>query len=112
VAGGSTRSASSSSSRPSSRRSDRSTGGSRIHLGCCADCGCRVQPRDRRQTSDAVGAAAVQIGPNALAFAALLNKLFGLSWDKIAGLYRRVFEFAVAASTLYRAAARLAVRNE
>jgi transposase len=84
----------------------------RIHLGCCADCGCRVQPRDGRQTSDAVGAAAVQIGPNALAFAALLNKQFGLSWDKIAGLYMRVFAFAVAASTLHRAAARLASRVE
>jgi transposase len=33
----------------------------RIHLGCCADCGCRVQPRDGRETSDAVLARAGEI---------------------------------------------------
>jgi transposase len=43
----------------------------------CKKCHKRVQGRDPRQTSDALGAAAVQIGPEALALAVQMNK--GLS---------------------------------
>ena len=40
------------------------------------------------QTSDALGAAAVQLGPQAVAFAVLLNKRFGLPYGKITALLR------------------------
>ena len=43
----------------------------------CRKCNKRVQGRDPRQSSDALGAAAVQIGPEALALAVQMNK--GLS---------------------------------
>jgi transposase len=39
------------------------------------------------QTSDALGAAAVQIGPDAVAMSAVLNKQLGLSFGKIATLF-------------------------
>jgi hypothetical protein len=45
-----------------------------IAVGCCGDCGRRVQGRHRLQTSDAVGVGAVQRGPEALALAAIVNK--------------------------------------
>jgi transposase len=38
-----------------------------IAIGRCRGCQQRVQGRDPRQTSDALGAAAVQLGPEALA---------------------------------------------
>jgi hypothetical protein len=40
----------------------------------CQKCHKRVQGRDPRQTSDALGAAAVQLGPEALALAVQMNK--------------------------------------
>jgi transposase len=40
------------------------------------------------QTSEALGAAAVQLGPQAIAFAVLLNKRYGLAYGKIAALLR------------------------
>ena len=42
----------------------------RVHIGRCRECGRRVQGRHPLQTSDALGAASVQIGPEALAIAA------------------------------------------
>jgi transposase len=50
-----------------------------IAVGCCRGCGHRVQGRHPLQTSDAVGVGAVQLGPEALALAAILNKQMGLS---------------------------------
>ena len=38
-----------------------------VHVGCCCGCGRRVQGRHPLQTSDALGAAASQIGPDAQA---------------------------------------------
>src|SRR5437762_12417272 len=45
-----------------------------IQVGNCAKCGKRIQGRDSRQTSDALGAAASQVGPEALSLATILNK--------------------------------------
>jgi len=45
-----------------------------IAIGRCRVCRRRVQGRDPRQTSDALGAAAVQLGPEALALAVRMNK--------------------------------------
>lgn len=50
-----------------------------IDIGRCGCCGRTVQGRDARQTSDALGAASVQIGPAALSLAALMTKQMGLS---------------------------------
>jgi transposase len=59
-----------------------------VHVGQCTQCRRRVQGRHPLQTSDALGAAAVQLGPQAVAFAVLLNKRYGLAYGKIAALLR------------------------
>jgi transposase len=46
----------------------------RVAVGQCLHCHRRVQGRHPLQTSDAVGAAAVQLGPQAIALAVILNK--------------------------------------
>lgn len=51
----------------------------KVQVGRCTGCGRRVQGRHPRQTSDALGAAANQIGSNALAMAAELNKAHGMA---------------------------------
>jgi transposase len=66
-----------------------------IHIGRCTQCRRRVQGRHPRQTSDALGAAAVQLGPQAVAFAVLLNKRYGLPYGKIAALLRDRFGLTV-----------------
>lgn len=63
----------------------------RIHKGTCRRCGARVRGRHRLQTSDAVGAAASQMGPDAQATIAYLNKHSGLSYGKIADLLERSY---------------------
>lgn len=54
-----------------------------IHYGTCQDCGHTVHGRHELQTSDAVGAAASQLGPAAHAAMAMLNKELGLSHGKV-----------------------------
>jgi transposase len=88
---------------PFSRRFD-------IEIGRCRRCGRRVQPRDPRQTSDAIGAAEVQVGPNALAQATLLAKSFAVPVRKVASFFERAFGFCVSASALCRANLRIADR--
>jgi transposase len=77
-----------------------------LHYGECLSCGRRVVGRDSRQTSQAVGAAGVQIGPRVVATAALLNKVGGLSYGKIATFLEQVTGLDVARSTLCRAVQR------
>jgi transposase len=55
-----------------------------LHIGHCRQCGHRIQPRHRLQTSDALGAAASQLGPEAQASMVHLNKRAGLSLGKVA----------------------------
>ena len=62
-----------------------------VHVGCCCGCGQRVQGRHPLQTSDALGAAASQIGPDAQAAVVLLNKTFGLSHIKVAAVFHALF---------------------
>jgi RNA polymerase sigma factor (sigma-70 family) len=50
-----------------------------VHVGQCRQCQRRVQGRHRLQTSDALGAAAAQLGPDAQAAIVELNKQGGLS---------------------------------
>jgi transposase len=61
----------------------------RIHKGRCKGCGRRVRGRHPLQTSDAVGAAESQIGPNAQASIVYLNKRSGMSYGKIADYFRQ-----------------------
>ena len=62
-----------------------------VHVGSCCGCGRRVQGRHPLQTSDALGAAAAQLGPDAQAAVVLLNKTFGLSHIKIATALHGLF---------------------
>lgn len=55
-----------------------------VHIGYCRQCGRRVQGRHPLQTSDALGAAASQVGPDAQAAIVTLNKEAGLSHAKVA----------------------------
>jgi len=58
-----------------------------IHVGRCKQCGQRVQGRHPGQTSDAVGSAASQLGPRAIALATELNK----GWRLLAAGWRHVW---------------------
>ena len=54
-----------------------------IHVGQCRQCHRRVQGRHPLQTSDALGAASAQLGPDAQAAVVELNKQGGLSHGKV-----------------------------
>ncbi|HEX4612040.1 MAG TPA: transposase [Urbifossiella sp.] len=62
-----------------------------IHIGRCWDCGQRIPGRHPLQTSDASGAAASQIGPDAQAAAALLHTQAGFSHGKVAAVFDTLF---------------------
>ena len=62
-----------------------------VQVGHCRSCGRRVQGRHALQTSDALGAAASQLGPDAQAAAVHLNKVAGLSHGKVKAFFRSVF---------------------
>jgi transposase len=79
-----------------------------IHKGCCKKCGKRVRGRHALQTSDAVGAAASQIGPNAQASIAYLNKHSGMSYGKIADYFKQANGIAIQPSTATRIVLRTA----
>jgi transposase len=83
-----------------------------IHFGCCTACQRRVQPRHPLQTSDALGAAAVQLGPQAVAVAISRNRQFGLSFGKIATLFRDRFGLTVTRGALVRALHRAAAQPQ
>jgi len=83
-----------------------------LHSGECTACGQRVVGRDSRQTSQAVGAAGVQIGPGLVALATYLNKVGGLSYGKIATLLEQMTGLRVARSTLCRAVQRAASKSQ
>jgi transposase len=71
-----------------------------------------VQGRDPRQTSDALGAAAVQLGPEALALAIKMNKGLGMPHADLAAVLRDAFHLKVNRSTICRAVDRVARRGE
>jgi transposase len=62
-----------------------------VHVGSCGGCGRRVQGRHPLQTSDALGAAAAQIGPDAPAAVVLRNKTVGLSHIQVATAFHARF---------------------
>ena len=81
------------------------------HCGRCCGCGPTCQGRHPLQTSDALGAAASQIGPDAQAAVVLLNKDAGLSHGKIARLCAALFGLTLTrgacAQIVWRAGQRL-----
>jgi transposase len=78
----------------------------------CTVCHKRVQGRDPRQTSDALGAAGVQLGPDALALAVEMNKGLGMPHADVATLLRDGYQLQVNRSTICRAVDRVARRGE
>ena len=83
-----------------------------IETGVCQDCGQSVQGRHELQTSDATGAAGVQLGPRAHASMSWLNKRLGLSHGKIRQLFAELFGIQISRSTSARSCQRTARRCE
>jgi transposase len=78
----------------------------------CRKCNKRVQARDPRQTSDALGAAAVQIGPEALALAVQMNKSLSMPHADVAAVLQTGFGLQVNRSTICRAVERAGRRGQ
>ena len=79
-----------------------------VHVGQCGSCRQRVQGRHPLQTSDALGAARVQLGGKTHALIAWLNKRLGLSHGKVTELFRRVFGLPLGRATSCRSMLRTA----
>ena len=84
----------------------------RIPVGRCRRCGRRVQGRHPRQTSDALGCAASQLGPRGLALATQLNKGLGLSHGKTAAVLEQACGLRVSRGGLCQAFQRVAGKGE
>jgi len=83
-----------------------------VHVGRCDECGERLQGRHELQTSDALGAAAVQLGSRTHAAMAWLNKSLGLAHGKVAKLFQELFGITINRSTSVRSTLRTAARCE
>jgi transposase len=83
-----------------------------IAVGRCCECRRRVQGRHPLQTSNAVGVGSVQIGPEALTLAAILNKQMGLSLGHTRQVLSYGYGLEVSRGGLCRALARMAGRAE
>jgi transposase len=81
-----------------------------IEVGHCRRCRRRVQGRHPLQTSDAVGVGSVQLGPETLTLAAILNKQMGLSLGHTQQALAYGFGLEVSRAGLCRALARMAGR--
>ena len=81
-----------------------------IHVGQCRQCQRRVQGHHAQQTSDALGAAAAQLGPDAQAAVVELNKQGGLSHGKVTRCLESLFGIPLtrggSVHTVLRAASR------
>lgn len=78
-----------------------------VDVGRCRDCGRHVQGRHPLQTSEALGAAHVQLGPEALALAASLTKELGLSHADVAAVLRQGYGLHASRSGICRAVLRV-----
>lgn len=84
----------------------------RVAVGRCRRCHRRVQGRHPLQTSDALGAAAAHLGPQAVALAVILNKQCGLSFGRIVQLLRDRFALTVTRGGLVHAVQRAARQTQ
>jgi len=78
-----------------------------VSIGFCTRCSRRIQGRHPHQTSDALGAAASQVGPRALALAAELKLSTGMSYAKLSHLLESTFDLPVTPGGLCLALQRL-----
>jgi transposase len=83
-----------------------------VCVGECCGCRRRVQGRHPLQTSDALGAAASQIGPDAQALAVQLNKEAGLSHGKVKRFFKAAFDLELSRGGVCRTMLRVARRCE
>ena len=83
-----------------------------IHVGRCRRCGRRLQSRHPLQTSQAIGAAASQLGPDLQALIALMKDKYGLSYGDIQGLLDEAFGIAVSRGGAAQVVLRVAERHE
>ena len=83
-----------------------------VETGHCTDCGEHVQGRHPLQTSDALGAAQVQVGPEALTLAAHLIKQMGISHERAGQILEWGYGLRVSRSALCRAMTRLGKKAE
>lgn len=83
-----------------------------IHIGACQQCGRRIQPRHELQTSDALGAAASQLGPDAQATIALMKNQIGMSYGDIQELMGEAFGISVTRGAAAHIVQRAAERTE
>ncbi len=81
-----------------------------IHVGRCRRCGRRVRGRHPLQTSQASGAAAAQVGSEALSLAARLHYELGLSMAKTAAVLEEVCGIRITRGGVAQALARLGER--
>jgi transposase len=79
----------------------------RIHIGRCRKCHARVQGRHPLQTSNAIGAACVHLGPRARMLAADLSKDVGASLGQVSTILRRTFSLSVSRGGLSQSLAKL-----
>jgi transposase len=78
----------------------------------CQQCSKRVQGRHPLQTSDALGAAAVQVGPEAVALGVLMNKSMGLPHADAAAILKHGFGLTMSPGGICRAIERVARKAE
>ena len=83
----------------------------RVHVGRCSDCGRHVQGRHPEQTSDALGVAAVQVGPRATALVCYLNKVIGASMGKTAAILQTVSGITLTTGGISQALDRVARKS-
>ena len=84
----------------------------RIPVCRCAQCDQRVQGRHPLQTSDALGAAAVQVGPEAVTLGVLMNKSLGLPHADAAAILQQGFGLTMSRGGICRAIQRVARKAE
>ena len=78
-----------------------------VEVGTCACCGRQAQGRHPLQTSDSLRVGEVQVGPEALSMAAVLNKELGLSHERTARVLELGYGLKWSRSGVCRALERL-----
>ena len=84
----------------------------RVPVCRCAQCDRREQGRHPLQTSDALGAAAVQVGPEAVTLGVLMNKSLGLPHADAATILQQGFGLTMSRGGICRAIQRVARKAE
>lgn len=84
----------------------------RVPVCRCAQCDRREQGRHPLQTSDALGAAAVQVGPEAVTLGVLMNKSLGLPHADAATILQQGFGLTMSRGGICRAIQRVAGKAE